>query len=312
MGIRPAPLLYETTKRILLLRRAYVRCTLSKVSEGSNAKENYYYCIRHDQQHNKGCSEEGLPPPWCQHRMDLRLHDFKACNEKRLVKPPDDGESPEMIDDGDSVGWTVSSSLLEILVPSSSPPEPSSAHKQPARTTRSHDPTGAPGDGGSAASSTKGYRRQTWPRGPSASAAGASTATVDVDGPEETTPVERELEDGGKEDDEMRHDCRIDMHPYEHCEIAITRVVAVNSLSYSRSMRSSPKRPFPSGNVYRDGGLATETSPTEKKTSHMNVKLCCGDVMVTIPPRFQLGELHAAAWMQWKGIKAILRESCVL
>lgn len=282
MGIRPAPFLYEITKRILVLRRAYVRCALSKVSEGINAKEDYY----------EDGSEEGLPSPWCHHRMDLRLHDFKACNEKRLVKLPNDGESPEMVDDGDSVGWTVSSSLLEVLVPSSSLPE------QPPGTSRSHDLMGAPSDGGSSASSTKGYRRQTWPRGHSASAAGACTATVDAEGPEGTAPVVRELEDGGKED--------------EHCRIAMTSVMAVNSLRYSGSLESSPQRPLPTNNVYGGGSLATETSPTEKKTSHMNVNLRGGDVMVTIPPRFQLGELHAAAWMQWKGIKAILRESCVL
>lgn len=244
--------------------------------------------------------------------MDLRLHEFKTCNEKRLSKPPDDGESPEMMDDRDSVEWTVSSSLLEILVPASSPPETSSTHEQPASTTRSHDATGAPGDGGCA----KGYRRQTWPRGPSASAAGTGTATVDAYEPEETTPVVTELDDGGEEGDEMRHDCRIDMHPHEHCGLVMTRVMVVNSLSYSRTLESSPQWLSPSGNVYGDGGcrqgLVSETSPTKRKTSHMNVNLRAGDVLVTIPPCFRLGDLHAAVSMQWKGIEAILRESCVL
>lgn len=145
---------------------------------------------------------------------------------------------------------------------------------------------------------------------------------------------DEKIEGDSSESSATESDDGVDQGIPRRDDAVMTKIIDIDSLSYRRSLewcsrrltadakRNSADGPDARGlpaEVLTAGKRAGESRRTSsscsqsamietERFSQMGIEIRTGDVMISLPPAYQLGNLQVAAIVQWKGIQAALGE----
>lgn len=294
IGLSPATPPRQFTRRVLL-RKAYLHCALSAVSQDGPLPPPS----------SRGVSsfepgKLGVLPCWCGHRADVRLIDSEIIMKRNIV----------------DVGVGGGTDAMGELPP---------AHVR--------------GDQGK-----RDEASVTTAEGCNEARIGTAPCIDDQDRRSSSSSAGRKrlLQDSEREDSELfmtarvlkifapsspqcleEHEDKIKQERGGERTNARTasKLITIDSLTYRRGLKWAP-RSSPEDSCGKEDRTARDMERAEGQSlpaqlleglsqSRMYIDVRARHIALSLPPRYQLGNLHAAALLQWKGIQAALGECSV-
>lgn len=317
LGLPPSTPPREFTRRVLL-RKAYLRCALSAVSRDRPPPPP---SAREVSSFDTAGLDDPLPS-WCRHRVDLRLVDSEITIKRNII------------DAGVVSGGTDASVELPPIHASSSDegkrhgspsvPAAEGDHEGRISTTPCSDDqeqrlfsSSAGWDANSCGDATE--------RSPSGrddfllqdcaahedSEIVMTAHLMEILAPSSPHLLTEDEDDNNQE----REDERADVP-------TTSKLITIDSLTYRKGLTWVP-RSYPESSCGKESPAAGEGEMAEGQIlpaqllegllqSQMNFELRARHIALSLPPKYQLGNLHVAALLQWKGIQAALGECWVV